>query len=270
MTFDVLTDLARWRAVPKDDRPAVLLAALKQTAGPAEWRPLWSIAKRESAANYMVEHRLPADAAGATKVWQRLQNTTYKSNPYRDPALWGVGRGPWGMMTPYYVSRWDADASPLVLHHPWVASVVALRTVAGIVRSGAQNWTQVNEAWASGRWSRDSEGARDRAARFRARLDRDGWGHLADARPNVSDAGWGTKPQDDQVGRVAELVRAFTGGNESGQGGEDKPPPVPPVAPASTPWLGLTLGAMAAGILLWTMTSRLVRPHLKSTSRSSA
>jgi len=256
MSFDPNVDLARWRAIPRDERPAILLSALKQVAGPAEWRPLWSIAKRESAGNYMVEHKLPADAAGATKVWNRLKDSTYKSNPYRDPALWSVGRGPWGMMTPYYVSRWDADASPLILHHPWIASVIALRTVGSIAKSGASTWTQVNEAWASGRWNRDSEGARDRAQRFRARLDRDGWGHLADARPVVSDAGWGTRPQSDQLERVAELVRAFTGGGKNGDGNGGESPPVPSPAPTKTPWLGLTLAATGVGIVLWTMTSR--------------
>ena len=159
------------------------------------------------------------------------------------------------MMTPYYVSRWDANASPLILHHPWIASVIALRTVASIAKSGASTWTQVNEAWASGRWNRDSEGARDRAQRFRARLDRDGWGHLADARPIVSDAGWGTRPQSDQLERVAELVRMFTAGGGNGSEG-DKPAPVPPRAPTRTPWLGLTLAATGVGIVLWTMTSR--------------
>jgi hypothetical protein len=247
-TFDFTADLlTRWARVPAAKRPEVLLGALKTVAQGAEWRPLWSIAKRESAANYMVEHRLPADAQGATKVWERLKDTTYRDNPQRDPALWSVGRGPWGMMTPYYVSRWDALADPRILHHPFVASVVALRTVASIVASGARTWTQVNEAWASGKWDRDSEGARDRARRFRERLERDGYGHLADAAPIVLPAGWGRGEQPGQDARLAELVSAFERGMDSLP---PLPPPDPRTAPATlTTWLGL--GMVVAGLGTW-------------------
>lgn len=252
-TFDLEQDLfSRWARVAASERPKVLLGALKVTAQGAEWRPLWSIAKRESSANYMMEHKLQADAEGATEVWDRLKDSVYKDNPHRDASLWSVGRGPWGMMTPYYVSRWDHNADPRILHHPFVASVVALRTVASIVAGGAQTWTQVNEAWASGRWDRDSEGSRDRARRFRERLERDGWGHLADATPVVLPAGWGRGMQPGQEARLAELVRAF----ERGMDAMPPPPtPDPRSAPATlTTWLGL--GLVVTGLGTWAYLSR--------------
>lgn len=250
---ELLGDLARYSSLPRDERPAAMRRALELVSKGAEYRPLLAIATRESGLNYMVEHRLPADASGARKVWERLKGTTYAENPFRgDASLWTVGRGPFGMMTPYYVARWSRTASPLLLHHPYVSSVVAWRTVASMVRSGARNWTEVNEGWASGRPRNASEGAKGRAERFRERLERAGVGFLADRAPPASP--WGREgDQDGQGAAVLELSR-------EGGGGEAPPDPTNPP---------LRSRAAAGVILLGTIGAALALTSRRGSSRSS-
>jgi hypothetical protein len=208
-------------------------------ASGAEWRPLWSIAKRESAADYLAEHKLKADREGSLRALKRNRDRLFAGNPFLDQIdLWDRGRGPFGMMPANHLHRWDAKASPMVLHDPWIASVIALRLVERHKRSGAQTWAQVNEGWASGKVSNTSAGAQDRAQRFRARLERDGWGHLADAEPRTGT--WGVGPQPDQASRLAAIAARCTG--------EQVTEPVDPTVPPLTPSAGGTGTAVLAAV----------------------
>lgn len=215
-------------------------------ASGSEWRPLWSIAKRESGADPNVEHLLQADRRGSLKALERNRDRLFSGNPHLDQIeLWDRGRGPFGMMPANHLHRWDPKASPMVLHDPWIASVIALRLVERMRRSGASTWLEVNEGWASGQPLRKSAGATDRAARFRKRLEADGWGHLADASPVTGT--WGVGPQDDQAARLASIAARCTGEVIA------PPDPINPPeiqSPGVTTAIGITLGIAGSGLLM--------------------
>lgn len=261
---------------PRAERQLITARALQAVAedAGAEWRPLAAIASRESNGNFLVIHDLPADAKGAAKVWDREKGRLYKDNPFRDPLLWSVGRGPYGQMTPYHVWRWSALAHPYILHHPYLAAVVALRTVAGVLASNPRaTWLDVNEAWSSGKSKNQSEASQARRERFRARLERAGVGHLADLRPVTSSAGrmsWGRRPQAGQLERIAAIQRAaesigavprlsltWDGDGTHGRDGDDTPsrgdatPPTEGTAAASVwPWAaGVAVALGVAGVV---------------------
>lgn len=221
------------------------LVCLAQASG-AEWRPLWSIAKRESTGDPNAEHMLAADRNGAVKALKRNRDRLFNGNPYVDQIeLWDRGRGAFGMMPANHLHRWDPLASPMVLHDPWISSVIAFRLAERFHKNGARTWAEVNEGWASGRPLNTSAAAQDRARRFRERLTRDGWGHLADARPETGS--WGTGPQADQASRLAAIAARCTGEVIA------PPDPIePPVIPSPGGNMAAAIfGLAATGLAMW-------------------
>jgi hypothetical protein len=238
------------------------LVCVAQAVG-AEWRVLWALAVRESRGDYLAVHRLAGDVRGATKALQRNRDRLFSGNPYLDDeSLWLVGRGPYGHTVPYHLHRWDPLASPMAMHSPWVAAVIALRAAASIVRSGAPTWAHVNQAWATGRWGIKTDVARERRERLRARLASMNLpAELADERPDLgSSGGWGRGPTPDQVARLEAVARACTGTDPPNEPPDPSRPSILPTIEGMTnpaiPILLVTATAAMATAAWWTMSRR--------------
>lgn len=124
---------------------------LSRAVGVDPWG-LRLLAMHESSGDYLVTHESGPDRRANVHAWQS-EAKRYAQNPYyRDAARWAVGRGPYGMVVAYHLYRWSADADPLALHDPVIATVVALRLIGKIVRERARTgrkttWADVMRLW---------------------------------------------------------------------------------------------------------------------------
>lgn len=151
----------------------IILRTVAEIAGPtADGRVLLPTAKRESNFNHRVDAKHSADVDGATQVFNRLRDTTYKVNLWRDrPELWQTSRGLFQLMVPYHVTKLGADWAPTVLWHPVAATIAAARLINRLAAAGAKNMCEVRSGWAGGPgyWTRDPTFA-ERCASLRNRL----------------------------------------------------------------------------------------------------
>lgn len=121
-----------------------------------DWRWMHVFADRESGLNHRAIAQHPADAAGARKAWQRNgPKFVEHGNPYVDQLHEGLGGwynsyGLFQFMAPNHVMRWSWTASPWVLAHPVIATVIAGRLFNRAAQLGAEDLCDVHQLWATG------------------------------------------------------------------------------------------------------------------------
>lgn len=155
------------------NRRIIVETVRRIAGGSADARALLPTAKRESNFAHRVDAKHEADIKGATKVFERLKDTTYKNNPWRNsPALWQTSRGLFQMMVPYHVTKFGEDWAPTVLWHPVAATIAAARIFNRLAAAGAKNMCEIRSGWAGGPgyWNRDPKFDK-RCASLRSRLE---------------------------------------------------------------------------------------------------
>ena len=162
------------------------LRAIQETvnwfAPGGDWRGLYLFAMRESGMNHYAVAQHPADAKGAERAWKARMRDKYiaHGNPYVTSDRMHSGEGGWWnsyglyqLMAPYHVQRWSWTASPSVLFHPVIATVIAARLWNRGVQLGARNLCDLRSFWKYGRLGADPDYDK-RCASLRARLGRMG------------------------------------------------------------------------------------------------